>query len=127
MYAAKEKMTNIALNEFGEVDVPDLESDGEGEELDASLVDLEGLLEILVLLQEGRVVDDDLRSSHASARRRDATGEGTTDLSIGDAELEDAVVDVLGRLHRADRLLEIDVEGPELDRLEQSLLDRKRL
>jgi hypothetical protein len=34
-------------------------------------------------------------------------------------ELKDAVVHRLGRLDGADRFLEVDVEGPELERLEQ--------
>ena len=55
--------THVALDKFCEVDVPDLERDREREELDAPLVDLERLLEVLVLLEEGCIVDNDLGSS----------------------------------------------------------------
>lgn len=63
---------------------------------------LEALLPVLVLLQELRAVDNDL--------------------SVGDLELEQAVVDGLGRLGGTDRLLEVDVEGPELEGLEEAEL-----
>lgn len=53
---------------------------------------LEALLKVLVLLEESSVVDNGL--------------------GIGDFELHDLVVHCLGRLDRADRLLEIRVEGP---------------
>ena len=33
----------VALDEFGEVDVPELKGDGEGEELDAAFVDLQSM------------------------------------------------------------------------------------
>lgn len=55
-----EGRTHVALNELGQVDVPDLERDGEREEVDSSLVHLETLLEVLLLFEEGSVVDDDL-------------------------------------------------------------------
>jgi hypothetical protein len=94
--------THVSLDKLGQVDVPDLESDWEMEQLDTPLVDLETLLKVLVLLEESSIVDDDL--------------------SICDLELHDLVVDCLGRLDGADRLLEVAVEGPDLERLEQSLL-----
>ena len=68
---------------------------------------LEALLPVLVLLEEVGIVDDDL--------------------SVGNLELKDAVVHRLGRLDGPDRFLEVDVEGPELERLEQALLDRQGL
>ena len=63
----------------------------------AALKDAEGLLEELVLLHQCRIVQHDLR-------RRDL-------------ELEDLLVDGLGRLERADALLQVDKERPELGAL----------
>mmetsp|Transcript_60825 Transcript_60825/g.167050 ORF Transcript_60825/g.167050 Transcript_60825/m.167050 type:complete len:598 (+) Transcript_60825:425-2218(+) len=68
---------------------------------DALLEDGEALLEVLVLLQERRVVEHDLRR--------------------GDPELEHAVVRGFGRLDRSQGLLEIEVEGPDLDALVHAL------
>lgn len=68
---------------------------------------LEALLPVLVLLEEVGKVDDDLR--------------------VGDLELKDAVVHGLCRLDGPDRLLEVDVERPQLERLEQAVLRRKVL
>jgi hypothetical protein len=90
--------THVSLDKLGQVDVPDLERDWEMEQLDTPLVDLETLLKVLVLLEESSIVDNDL--------------------SICDLELHDLVVDCLGRLDGADRLLEVAVEGPDLERLE---------
>ena len=67
------------------------------EERHAALKDAEGLLKELVLLHQRRIVENDLR-------RRDL-------------ELEDLFVDGFGRLERADALLEIDKERPELGAL----------
>jgi hypothetical protein len=67
------------------------------EERNAALKDAEGLLKELVLLHQRRVVEHDLR-------RRDL-------------ELEDLLVDGLGRLERTDALLEVDKERPELGAL----------
>ena len=63
---------------------------------------LKALLPVLVLLQEIGKVDDDL--------------------SVSDLELKDLVVDGLGGVDCANRLLEIDVEGPQLERLEKASL-----
>ena len=68
---------------------------------------LEALLVVLVLFQEGGVVD--------------------YDLSVGNAQVEDLVVNRLRGFDRADRLFEVDVEGPKLERFEQAGLDRERL
>ena len=50
----------VAFHKFRQVDVPELECDREGEKLDTALVYLEALLEVLVLFEECRIVDDDL-------------------------------------------------------------------
>jgi len=133
-YDKGRERTHVSLDKLGEVDVPDFEGDGEGKEVDSSLVDLEALLEVLVLLQEGSVVDDDLRENEGKWKGRQLerrvggeAKERKTDLSVGDLELHDSVVDLLGGLDSSDRLLEIDVEGPELERLEKTLLDGERL
>jgi len=68
---------------------------------------LEALLPVFVLLKEVGIVDDDL--------------------SVGNLELKDAVVDGLCRLDRPDRLFEVDVERPQLERLEQAVLGREIL
>lgn len=60
--------------------------------------DLETLFPVLVLLQKVCGVDKDL--------------------GIRNLELEDLVVHGLGRLDSADRLFEIDVKRPQLERLE---------
>lgn len=71
--------------------------------IQSTSTDLEALLPVLIFLEEVGVVDDDLRS--------------------GNLELKDAVIHGLGRLDSADRFFQVDVEGPQLDRLEQSRLD----
>ena len=48
-------------------------------------------------------------------------------LGIGDPEVHDAVVNLLCALDRADALLEVDIERPQLEALEQPLLDRERV
>lgn len=52
--------TAVTLEELGEEDVPELESDGVAKEGDSALVDLEGFLKVLVLFQEVGIVDDNL-------------------------------------------------------------------
>jgi hypothetical protein len=102
-----ELLSSVSLDELGEVDVPDFESDREVEELDTSFVDLETLLPVLVLFQESRIVDNDL--------------------SVGDLELHDLVVDRFRGLDRSDRLFHVRVERPKLERLEQTGLRWERL
>ena len=68
------------------------------------ITDLEALLVVLVLLQESSVVDNDL--------------------GVCNAQVHDLVVYSLRRLDRPEGLFQVDVEGPEFERLEQSYLYR---
>ncbi len=106
------RMTHVAGDEFGQVDIPYFERYGEAKQLDSTLVDLydenvssmtsgdlactclEALLEVLVVLQELGIVDNDL--------------------SVGDLEINDLVIDSLGAVDGSDGLLEVDVKGPQL-------------
>lgn len=68
---------------------------------------LEALLEILVLLQESRVVDDDL--------------------CIRYPKFQDLVIYRFSCLYSADGLFKIHIERPQLQRLEESCLCREGL
>lgn len=46
-------------------------------------------------------------------------------MGVGDAKFEDAIVDCLGGLDRTDRFFEVNIERPELQRFEESLLNRE--
>ena len=74
-----------ARDEFVEVDEPDLQHVGVLEDVDALLVGLEGVLKVLVLLEEGRVVENDLWRH--------------------DAQLDDRVVRRLRRIETRKRFL----------------------
>lgn len=67
---------DLAVHGFGQVEVPEFESDRVREEIQATLVDLEALFEIAVLFQQVGVIDDSLW--------------------CGDAKLENALVHLLG-------------------------------
>mmetsp|Transcript_9908 Transcript_9908/g.25487 ORF Transcript_9908/g.25487 Transcript_9908/m.25487 type:complete len:687 (-) Transcript_9908:185-2245(-) len=82
-----------AGNKLVEVEEPDLKDVWVLEDAHAALVRLESLLKVLVLLEEGGVIEDDLR--------RD------------DAQLDDGVVSRLGAVEPAEALLEVGVEGPQ--------------
>lgn len=56
----REREAYISLHELGEVGVPDVADIGPLEKRDTSLVRPEGLLKVVILLQEDGVVDDDL-------------------------------------------------------------------
>ena len=84
------RRTYISLHKFGEVNVPNLKGNGESEELHASLVHLEAVLEIFVLFEEGGIVDNDL--------------------GVGNTEFQDLVVDSLCRLDSANRLFQVNVK-----------------
>jgi hypothetical protein len=58
----------------------------------------EAVFEVLVLLQERRIVDDDLR--------------------VGNPELEYFVVNTFGRLHGTNRLFKIHIKGPQFEGFE---------
>jgi len=59
---------------------------------------LETILEVVVLLQESSIIDNNL--------------------CIRDAKLQYFIIDSLGRIDCPDRLLQVDIEGPKLDRFE---------
>ena len=59
---------------------------------------LETILKVVVFLQESRKVDDNL--------------------CIRDAKLQYFIIDSLGRIDCPKRLLQVDVEGPKLNRFE---------
>mmetsp|Transcript_11925 Transcript_11925/g.34443 ORF Transcript_11925/g.34443 Transcript_11925/m.34443 type:complete len:370 (-) Transcript_11925:1039-2148(-) len=101
--SALELIAGIALDEAVQVLVPEGFDVGPPKGGDTLLEDREGLLEVLVLLKKGSVVQDDL------GRR--------------DAELQHTVVGSPGRVHRAQTLLQVEVEGPYAHRLVQPLLD----
>mmetsp|Transcript_10728 Transcript_10728/g.26437 ORF Transcript_10728/g.26437 Transcript_10728/m.26437 type:complete len:340 (-) Transcript_10728:841-1860(-) len=96
----------VPLHKVLQVRGPDVAHMRELEQRHAALVHLERLLPELVLLQEGGVVEDDLRR--------------------GDAQLQHAVVHGLRRLQRAQALLQVGVEGPELEGAVQPRLHRQR-
>ena len=81
-YHMKDIGAHISFHKLCKIDVPNLERYGEGEELCAALIHLEAFLVVLVLFQEGGVVDDDL--------------------SVGDAQVEDLIVNCLRGFDRAD-------------------------
>jgi hypothetical protein len=102
-HAHLHRKTYKSLGEFGQVDVPDLERDGEREEIHSAFVHLgprekcqhmcierriwalshlKALLVIFIFLQERCVIDDDL--------------------GVGDAKLENLIIDRLGALYRAE-------------------------
>lgn len=56
----KPEQTYISLNEFGQINVPNFERNRVVEQLNTPFVHLEAFFEILIVLQEGGVVDDDL-------------------------------------------------------------------
>lgn len=85
----------ISLDEFREIDVPNLKRNWEGEKFNASLVNFEAFLKVFVFFQECSIVDNDL--------------------SVRNAELQDFVIYSLCGLHRPKGLLEIDKERPELE------------
>jgi len=89
------KIRYIAGGEFLEVDVPELECHGVPEGLNAPLINLVGLLKVLVFLKEDSVVHDNLGG--------------------GDFQVKNAVVDRLGGFHSADALLQVSIEGPQLE------------
>jgi hypothetical protein len=80
---AKKSSTNVTLDEFGKVDIPDLERDRESEEVDSSLVHLEALLKVLVLLKESSVVDDDLQKSARTREGIKASQPEMRDAKVG--------------------------------------------
>jgi hypothetical protein len=59
---------------------------------------LETILEVVVLLQESSVVDNDL--------------------CIRDAKLQYFIINSLGGIDCSNRLLQVNIEGPKLDRFE---------
>lgn len=69
-----------------------------------AIAHLEALFPILILLQEIGIINDDL--------------------SICNLELKDAIVHRFRRLHCADRFFQVDIERPQLERLEQPCLNR---
>ena len=87
----------VPCQELREVGVPDVKDIGPLEHGDPLLVGLEGLLEVVVLLEEEPVVDDDL--------------------GRGDAEVQHPVIHRLRRLERPEALLEVGVQGPHLEAL----------
>lgn len=68
---------------------------------------LEAFLKVLVLLEELRIIDNGLR--------------------VGDLELHDLVVHRLGRFDGTDRFFQVDVKGPQFERLEKTGLYRNVL
>ena len=82
--------THIAIHELGKIDIPDLERDWESEQFCTTLIHLEALLVVLVLLQEGGVIDNDL--------------------GVRDAEVQNLIVHSLGRLDCPEGFFEVDVE-----------------
>ena len=52
--------TYVALHKLCQVYVPNFERNGESEQLDTTFINLETLFEVFVLLEESRVVYDDL-------------------------------------------------------------------
>lgn len=73
--------TYITLYKLRQVNIPDLERNGISEQFDATLVNFEAFLKILVFLEESSIVNDDL--------------------SIRDSQLENLVVNCLRRLNRS--------------------------
>lgn len=71
-----EFLAAVTLNKLREVNIPDLESDGEVEQFDSPFVHLETFLKVLVLFQERGIIDNDL--------------------GVGDFQLHDLVVHCLG-------------------------------
>ncbi len=69
------KWTYISLDELREINVPYLEGNWEREQLDAPLVYFETFLEVLILFEEGRIVDNNLgiRSQGTPRGRRRMT------------------------------------------------------
>jgi hypothetical protein len=80
----------ISLNEFGEINVPNFKRNREREELNASLVNFETFLKVLVFFEECSIVDNDL--------------------SVRNTELQDFVIYSLRGLHSPEGLFEIDIE-----------------
>lgn len=71
--------THVSFGEFGQIYVPNLERNREGEQLDTPLIHFKALFEVFILFEELRIVDNDL--------------------SIGDLELEDLVIGGLSGLN----------------------------
>ena len=99
--------THVSFGKFRQIDIPNFERYGEGEQLDTALVHLEALLEVLVLFEELRIVDNDL--------------------SIGNLELEDLIVCSLCGFNGPQGFFEVDIERPEFKRFEKSGLGGQRL
>lgn len=87
------RTTYISFHKLEKVGVPKLKGNRVSKEIDSALVDLVAVLKILVLLQEVGIVDNDLR--------------------VGDLELQNLVVNGLGRLYRSNRFLQIHIERPQ--------------
>jgi hypothetical protein len=92
---SESKGAYVSLYEFREIYVPNFKRNWEGEKLDASLVNFEAFLKVLVFFQECSIIDNDL--------------------GVRNAELQDFVIYTLCGLHRPEGLLEIDIERPELE------------
>lgn len=97
----------VSFSEFRQIDIPNLERHGEGEQLDTPLVHLKALLKVLVLFEELRVVNDNL--------------------SICDLEFEDFVVGGLGRFNGPQGFFEVNVERPEFNGFKEAGLNGQRL
>eukprot|EP00041_Stephanoeca_diplocostata_P033845 m.1129060 g.1129060 ORF g.1129060 m.1129060 type:complete len:669 (+) comp24415_c0_seq8:3651-5657(+) len=93
----------VALDKLDEIDIPDLKHDGPFEQRDATFVGRKRLFKVPVFLQEGAKVENDL--------------------GIGNAEFQNAVVDCTARLKRAQTLLQIGIQRPQLERLVYTILD----
>lgn len=114
----KKRNTHMSLYEFRKINVPDLKGDGECEQLDSSLIDLDSkirncsvisdltnfkaLFKVLIALKKRGIVDDYL--------------------CVCDAKLEDLVIYCLSRLDGADRFFKVHIERPEFQRFEESRL-----
>lgn len=60
----------VSLDKLGEVDVPQLKGNRVREEFNTSLVHFEALLKILVLFQERRIIDDNLKAKSFNYQRK---------------------------------------------------------
>lgn len=100
-------MTDVSPDKFGEIDVPYLEGNRKREQLNAPLIYFETFFEVFTFFKECGVIDNDL--------------------GIRDAELQDFVIHGFCRLDSSEGLLEVNIERPKFERLEQSCLHRQRL
>ena len=89
--------TTISGQELREVGVPDVVHVGPLEQRDSLFIGLKSFLEVVILFEEEPIVDDDLRG--------------------GNLQVQNPVIDGLGGLEGSKALLQVGIEGPDLQAL----------